>query len=68
MNERYVDTVCRLSGNTAVLEAEKGLGDARAEDLLRRMAVEGRDMAVEGGDMMLAHLCGVAKTPMHVDE
>ena len=65
VNERYVDTACRFSGDTAVLEAEKGLGDARAEDLLRRMAVEGRDMA---GDMMLAHLCGVAKTPMHVDE
>ena len=59
VNERYVDAVCGLSGDTAVCEAEKGLGDARAGDLLKRMAVEGRDMA---GDMMSAHLCGVAKT------
>ena len=61
MNERCVDAVSYLCQETAVHEvgkAEKGLGDARAVDFFKRMAVEGRDMA---GVMVLVHLCGVTK-------
>ena len=66
MNERYVDATLEVEvplGYPATppsvkLLAEKGLGDARAGDLLKRIEEEGRNMV---GDMILGHLCGVAK-------